>query len=233
MLRDDMGRLSEICRLLLHAARAEGIGPQRLPDFLSLEQGGELTLLGQYELGLSVLEESLREQVERDAGQSAWSPLEAERILLAAARVGQHVFARQVLTNCGSRCVFWGLQPAGFGAKRMLLAGHIKPWKDSTSTERLDMRNGLAACPAHDVAFDTGLLATVGCASTLPSCCPMPPRLTRWPGSTTGDLRCCRPCCSPPAPRRLPTSTSTGTARTSSLPDCENPFRSLVIAAVL
>jgi putative restriction endonuclease len=38
----------------------------------------------------------------------------------------------------------------------MLLAGHIKPWRDSTPIERLDPRNGLAACPAHDVAFDTG-----------------------------------------------------------------------------
>jgi hypothetical protein len=54
--------------LLLHPARAEGVGPGRLPDFLGLEQGGELALLGQDELDLSVLEESLREQLERDAG---------------------------------------------------------------------------------------------------------------------------------------------------------------------
>ena len=44
----------------------------------------------------------------------------------------------------------------------MLLAGHIKPWQDSTPSERLDPRNGLAACPAHDVAFDTGLLTVNG-----------------------------------------------------------------------
>jgi len=44
----------------------------------------------------------------------------------------------------------------------MLLAGHIKPWKDSTPAERLDLRNALAACPAHDVAFDTGLLTVNG-----------------------------------------------------------------------
>ena len=44
----------------------------------------------------------------------------------------------------------------------MLLAGHIKPWKDSTSAERLDLRNGLAVCPAHGEAFDTGLLAING-----------------------------------------------------------------------
>ena len=30
----------------------------------------------------------------------------------------------------------------------MLLAGHIKPWKDSSASERLDPRNGLAAIPA-------------------------------------------------------------------------------------
>ena len=43
-------------------------------------------------------------------------------------------------------------------ARRILLAGHIKPWKDSSAAERLDPRNGLAACPSHDVAFDTGML---------------------------------------------------------------------------
>jgi len=63
-----------------------------------------------------------------------------------------------VLANCGSQCVFCGFRPSPLVSKRMLLAGHIKPWKDSSPAERLDPRNGLAACPAHDVAFDTGLL---------------------------------------------------------------------------
>ena len=162
MLRDDPARFTGIYRVLMNAARAEGIGPGRLPDFLDLEHGGELTLLGQDELDISVLEAILRDQIARDAGGSAWSWQETERILLAAARVGQHVFAVHVLANCGSQCVFCGLRPATFGAKRMLLAGHIKPWKDSTPSERLDPRNGLAACPAHDVAFDTGLLTVNG-----------------------------------------------------------------------
>jgi putative restriction endonuclease len=90
------------------------------------------------------------------------SVLETERIMLAAARVGQHVFAVQVLANCGGQCVFCGLRPAASWARRMLLAGHIKPWKDSTPSERLDPRNGLAACPVHDVAFDTGMLTVNG-----------------------------------------------------------------------
>jgi putative restriction endonuclease len=147
--------------VLLHAARAEGIGFARLPDFLRLEEGGELALLGQDELDLSVLEAELRRRVIRHAAEGPWSELETERILLAAARVGQHMFALHVLANCGSRCVFCGLSPASFGAKRMLLAGHIKPWKDSSPSERLDPRNGLA-CLIHDVAFDTGLLTGNG-----------------------------------------------------------------------
>jgi putative restriction endonuclease len=72
------------------------------------------------------------------------------------------VFAAHVLANCGSQCVFCGFRPAPAVAKRMLLAGHIKPWKDSTPAGRLGPRNGLAACPAHDVAFDTGLLTVNG-----------------------------------------------------------------------
>jgi putative restriction endonuclease len=161
VLRDDPARFTRLYRLLLDAARAEGIGPGRLNDFLGLEHGGELVLLGQEEVDSSVLEAELRQQLARQ-DLSAEVERETERIALAAARVGQHRFAQQVLSNCGSQCVFCGLSPAAFGAKRMLLAGHIKPWKDSNPTERLDTRNGLAACPAHDVAFDTGLLTVNG-----------------------------------------------------------------------
>jgi len=162
MLREDPARFSRIYRVLLHAARAEGIGAGRLGDFLGLEQGGELALLGQDDLPVSALEAALSEQAARHAAGGPWSERETERILLAAARVGQHVFALHVLRNCGGQCVFCGLSPASFGARRMLLAGHIKPWKDSTPAERLDPRNGLAACPAHDAAFDTGLLTVNG-----------------------------------------------------------------------
>ncbi len=161
MLRDDPARFTDVYRILLSTARAEGIGQDRLPDFLGLEYGGELALLGQSELQTSVLERAFREQIAERVSEGVWSEKQTEQIILAAARVGQHVFALNVLRNCGQRCVFCGLNPSAFGAKRMLMAGHIKPWKDSEPSERLDLRNGLAACPSHDVAFDTGLL-TVG-----------------------------------------------------------------------
>jgi putative restriction endonuclease len=158
ILREDPAQFTHVYRLLLRAARAEGIAQDILPDFLDLEAGGEFGLLGQNELGTSVFENALRDQIARSVAGSDLPERDTERIILAAARVGQHVFALNVLNNCGRRCVFCGLNPPAFGAKKMLLAGHIKPWKDSSPAERLDPRNGLAACPSHDVAFDTGLL---------------------------------------------------------------------------
>ena len=98
-------------RVLFAAVHAEGIGPAQLPDFLGLEHGGVLALFGQEELGISMLE-ALRNQIAQHRGTSVWTKLETERILLAAARVGQHVFARQVLANRGSRCVFCGPPPS-------------------------------------------------------------------------------------------------------------------------
>jgi putative restriction endonuclease len=151
-LREDPALFTRTYRVLLYAARAEGIGAGQLPDFLDLEAGGELDLLGQEELA------TLNPADLRAEGEEEDPPPETERIRLAAARVGQHLFARNVLANCASTCVFCGLRPGAFGRRRMLMAGHIKPWRDSTPVERLDTRNGLAACPAHDVAFDTGLL---------------------------------------------------------------------------
>lgn len=80
------------------------------------------------------------------------------KLLVAAARVGQHRFATGVLRNCQHRCVFCGLMPgADLERRGLLVASHIKPWRTSTNRERLDVANGLAACPSHDAAFDVRL----------------------------------------------------------------------------
>ena len=107
------------------------------------------------------------------------------------------MFALNVLNNCGRRCVFCGLNQAPFGAKKMLLAGHIKPWKDGSATERLDLRNGLAACPSHDVAFDTGML-TVTADLKIRIAQPLADAACgdHLTGSTTAARRSWTPCCS-------------------------------------
>lgn len=88
--------------------------------------------------------------------------LTTERILEGVARIGQHRFAAGVLANCGGSCVFCGFKPAGLEGHRLMVPSHIKPWRESTDRERLDIANGLAACPTHDAAFDTGLLYVNG-----------------------------------------------------------------------
>ena len=87
ILRNDTVRFSGVYRVLMQAARFENVGSNRLPDFLGLEHGGELVLLGQDELDVSVLEAALQEQIARETVDNTLSSLETERILLAAARV--------------------------------------------------------------------------------------------------------------------------------------------------
>ena len=158
-----------------------------------------------------MLKAGLRQQLARHAEDGRLEQ-ETERILMAAARVGQHVFASHVLANCGSRCVFCGLSPASFGARRILLPGHIKPWKDSTPGQRLDPRNGLAACPAHDVAFDTGLLTVNGglrihVARSLADAVRADPLARQY----YGRHRWARCCSRPPGAQPPGANTSTGT----------------------
>jgi len=162
-LRERPDDYAAIYRTIFAAARAVGITQDQLPDFLGLEGGGSLHLLGQDELEASVVEQALSGEVRRWAEvRPDLTEAETEKLLVARTRVGQHVFASHVLDNCGHKCVFCGLELGKAAAPRMLVASHIKPWKDSSARERLDHRNGLAACPIHDVAFDAGLITVNG-----------------------------------------------------------------------
>ncbi|MFV2094019.1 HNH endonuclease [Micromonospora sp. LOL_014] len=160
------GQLGEVYRLLITSARSVGIGPEALPDFLRLaDDEDDLLLLGQSELDEADIASAVRPAVEVwRASRAGLDERTTERLLMAAVRVGQHRFASEVLRNHGHRCVFCGLSTAlpEKRAARMLIASHIKPWRESTHAERLDARNGLTACPTHDVAFDTGLMAVNG-----------------------------------------------------------------------
>lgn len=99
----------------------------------------------------------------RSGGSSSW-PSEAEttRLVEQAVRLGQHRFASAVLENYQHSCAFCGFAPRSIRNNRLLVASHIKPWAVSTDRERLDPLNGVAACPTHDAAFDTGLITVNG-----------------------------------------------------------------------
>lgn len=81
-------------------------------------------------------------------------PLGEYRDQIVKQRVGQYFFRISVLTAYDNRCCVTGLN-----CNELLIASHIKPWKDSDSkTERTNPSNGLSLNALHDKAFDRGLI---------------------------------------------------------------------------
>lgn len=155
----DQDLMSEIYRRVLAGARTQGIDPLDLPDFLRIEGGGDLRLMGQDELDSASIEAVMEKEIPAWRARTPDQPSGVtEKFLLQYLRMGQSRFANGVLHNCGNACLFCGFT-IGDGARPSLLrAGHIKPWRDSEGFERLDVANGIAACPTHDAAFDAGLM---------------------------------------------------------------------------
>lgn len=79
--------------------------------------------------------------------------IETEKIVLQKIRKGQ-TFFRDSLLNSYKYCKICGLR-----YEQLLIASHIKPWKDSNNYERLDPNNGLLLCPNHDKLFDKGYIS--------------------------------------------------------------------------
>lgn len=77
----------------------------------------------------------------------------SEKEALVKIRIGQGVF-RNGLFLTGKTCKLCNVQDP-----QLLIASHIKPWKDCNTEERLDMDNGLLLCPNHDHLFDKGFIS--------------------------------------------------------------------------
>jgi hypothetical protein len=75
-----------------------------------------------------------------------------EQIILA--RVGQGQYRTDLLKKWGNQCSVLGIQVC-----EILRASHIKPWKISTSKERLDPQNGLLLTAHLDALFDRYLIS--------------------------------------------------------------------------
>ena len=148
------------------AAGVQQLGEDAVPHFLYSHRTDHYHLLlgqdelGEHELGLALVEaEDNRRMLEVEKGLDEISTV---RIIQQRARLGQHRFARDVLRNYDYTCAFCGFSPKHMPGHKLLLASHVKPWRDSNNKERLDPRNGIAACPLHDSAFDTGLITVNG-----------------------------------------------------------------------
>jgi hypothetical protein len=73
---------------------------------------------------------------------------ETEKERMIKGRVGQGKF-KKLLLERECKCALCGVTDP-----RLLIASHIKPWKDATNEERLDVNNGLLLCANHDALFD-------------------------------------------------------------------------------
>ncbi len=163
----DVVRYYELYGTALHAARQLGIGVRLLPDFLRLEQVTDYAHLGLEDVENSRYEEIIEREAARfraaklQQGQEL-SAAETTRIVRHRARVGHKAFATEVLRRFDYTCGFCGMAPRSLKGNRLIVASHIKPWSDSNNRERRDPRNGVAACPTHDAAFDKGLITVNG-----------------------------------------------------------------------
>lgn len=72
---------------------------------------------------------------------------------LTKARVNQERFRASVLDAYHHRCCVTGISE-----DRLLIASHIRPWRDSSETEKTAVSNGLCLNSLHDKAFDCGLI---------------------------------------------------------------------------
>lgn len=83
-------------------------------------------------------------------------PDATQRETLIQARIGQGRFRADVtrLWGKGETCSLTGI-----ALPELLVASHIKPWRDSTSEERLDPANGLLLAVHADKLFDRHLLS--------------------------------------------------------------------------
>ena len=75
-----------------------------------------------------------------------------EKRNLVKSRIGQGFFRQKVLSYWKACAV------TSFKDTSLLVASHIKPWRVSSNSERLNPFNGLLLTPNLDRTFDTGLI---------------------------------------------------------------------------
>lgn len=78
---------------------------------------------------------------------------ETQRVQLAKARVGQGLFRKRVML-IGPSCRVTGVTDS-----RLLIASHIKPWRESSNAERINAFNGIMLSPHVDTLFDERLIS--------------------------------------------------------------------------
>lgn len=127
---------------------------KELPIFQERDQVGKRmysNALKRYSEFLSAMQSEIEDDIRKlDSDESV---TETEKENLIKSRLGQGVFRNNLLD-------YWkGCAVTGYNSSKLLIASHIKPWRNSDNIERLDPFNGLLLIPNLDKAFDKGFIS--------------------------------------------------------------------------
>lgn len=96
-------------------------------------------------------EETILSEVKKIADDRTM--VSTERTALTRARVGQGLFRERLIS-------YWhGCSISAYSRYDILMASHIKPWRNSDNLQRLDVYNGLLLLPNFDKLFDKGYVS--------------------------------------------------------------------------
>ncbi|RSE30169.1 HNH endonuclease [Acinetobacter junii] len=89
-------------------------------------------------------------QLDQDKDENI--PLTSKSVYILQ-RIGQNIFRKELIKKFG-HCPLTGIR-----LNELLRASHIKPWRISNDSERLDSSNGILLAAHVDILFDKGLIS--------------------------------------------------------------------------
>ena len=121
-------------------------------------EGEEFVIVPTFEairrVPLVELAATLRELAQTDTSPKGTPPQRTERQQKVMMRTAQHRYKAELEKMWGGRCALTGLR-----MPELLRASHVKPWKDSTDSERVDPYNGFLLESRMDALFDQGFIS--------------------------------------------------------------------------
>ena len=81
-------------------------------------------------------------------------PETTDKEILYKVRTAQTQYRNNVLSFWDNQCAVTGVDDV-----KWLIASHIKPWRESTVSERIDPKNSLLLTPNYDKLFDRGVIS--------------------------------------------------------------------------
>lgn len=121
------------------------IQPSGIPSQVELH-------LYEYETRLERANPYLTDSMTRQQ-DSPYLPANTETNRSVVVRTAQGQYRKDALRLWGNRCAVTEVSEP-----KVLIASHIKPWRESSDRERIDARNSLILSPTYDKLFDLGFI---------------------------------------------------------------------------